>query len=65
LFIVQVEVRCLTGKADVPGKGFAWFSVSGQWLKCINPEVIAKLRKYGKASVGAPPMSVPHRFKND
>jgi malate dehydrogenase (quinone) len=37
-------------------------SVSGQWLKCINPDVIAKHQSkvYGKASVGAPPMSVPH-----
>jgi len=36
--------------------------VSGQWLKCTNPEVIAKhqVKVYGKASVGAPPMSVPH-----
>jgi malate dehydrogenase (quinone) len=38
------------------------FPVSGQWLKCINPDVIAKHQSkvYGKASVGAPPMSVPH-----
>jgi malate dehydrogenase (quinone) len=36
--------------------------VSGQWLKCTNPDVIAKhkVKVYGKASVGAPPMSVPH-----
>jgi L-2-hydroxyglutarate oxidase LhgO len=25
----------------------------------------APIKVYGKASVGAPPMSVPHRFKND
>jgi malate dehydrogenase (quinone) len=53
----------LLEKADVPeGKGFGGFPVSGQWLKCINPEVIAKhqAKVYGKASVGAPPMSVPH-----
>jgi malate dehydrogenase (quinone) len=33
---------------------FGWFSVSGQWLKCTNPEVIAKhgAKVYGKASVG-------------
>ena len=44
------------------GKGFGGFPVSGQWLKCTNPEVIAKhqAKVYGKASVGAPPMSVPH-----
>jgi malate dehydrogenase (quinone) len=36
--------------------------VSGQWLVCRNPEVIAAhdAKVYGKAAVGAPPMSVPH-----
>lgn len=36
--------------------------MSGQWLICTNPEVIARhhAKVYGKASVGAPPMSVPH-----
>jgi len=53
----------LLEKADVPeGKGYGGFPVSGQWLKCTNPDVIAKhqAKVYGKASVGAPPMSVPH-----
>ena len=53
----------LLEKANVQeGKGYGGFPVSGQWLKCINPEVIAKhqAKVYGKASVGAPPMSVPH-----
>ena len=38
------------------------FPVSGQWLVCRNPEVIAAhdAKVYGKAAVGAPPMSVPH-----
>ena len=38
------------------------FPVSGQWLVCRNPEVIAShnAKVYGKAAVGAPPMSVPH-----
>lgn len=42
--------------------GFGGFPVSGQWLKCINPEIIEKhhVKVYGKANVGAPPMSVPH-----
>jgi malate dehydrogenase (quinone) len=45
-------------------KRFCGF-VSGQWLKIIN-YVIAKYQSiYGKASVGAPPMSVPHYIKND
>lgn len=50
-------------KSDIPeGKGFGGFPVSGQWLKCTNPEVIERhgAKVYGKASVGSPPMSVPH-----
>lgn len=53
----------LLEKANIPeGDGFGGFPVSGQWLKCTNPEVIKKhaAKVYGKASVGAPPMSVPH-----
>jgi malate dehydrogenase (quinone) len=53
----------LLEKAAIPeGDGYGGFPVSGQWLKCTNPEVIAKhhTKVYGKASVGAPPMSVPH-----
>ncbi len=50
-------------KSGIPeGHGYGGFPVSGQWLVCSNPEVIAQHRAkvYGKASVGAPPMSVPH-----
>ncbi|RFS22794.1 malate:quinone oxidoreductase [Chitinophaga silvatica] len=53
----------LLEKSDIPeGKGFGGFPVSGQWLRCTNPEIIEQHRAkvYGKASVGAPPMSVPH-----
>ncbi|RYE32783.1 MAG: malate:quinone oxidoreductase [Sphingobacteriaceae bacterium] len=53
----------LLEKSNIPeGKGFGGFPVSGQWLKCVNPEVIKKhqAKVYGKASVGSPPMSVPH-----
>ncbi|RTY92381.1 malate:quinone oxidoreductase [Flavobacterium sp. GT3R68] len=53
----------LLEKANIPeGEGFGGFPVSGQWLKCTNPKIIAKhfTKVYGKASVGAPPMSVPH-----
>ena len=44
------------------GKGFGGFPVSGQWLVCKNKEVIERhhAKVYGKASVGSPPMSVPH-----
>lgn len=43
-------------------KGFGGFPVSGQWLVCNNPDVIKRheAKVYGKASVGSPPMSVPH-----
>jgi malate dehydrogenase (quinone) len=53
----------LLEKSNLPeGKGFGGFPVSGQWLKCTNPAVIERhhAKVYGKASVGAPPMSVPH-----
>ena len=44
------------------GKGFGGFPVSGQWLVCNKPEIIEQhqAKVYGKASVGSPPMSVPH-----
>jgi malate dehydrogenase (quinone) len=50
-------------KSRIPeGKGFGGFPVSGQWLRCTNPEVIRRhfAKVYGKAAVGSPPMSVPH-----
>ncbi len=42
--------------------GYGAFPVSGQWLRCVNADVIARhhAKVYGKAEVGAPPMSVPH-----
>ncbi|HTA39672.1 MAG TPA: malate dehydrogenase (quinone), partial [Candidatus Acidoferrales bacterium] len=44
------------------GKGFGGFPVSGIFLQCDNAELVARhdAKVYGKASVGAPPMSVPH-----
>lgn len=43
-------------------RGFGGFPISGQWLRCTNEEIIARhdAKVYGKAAVGAPPMSVPH-----
>ena len=43
-------------------RGFGGFPISGQWLRCTDPAVIARhdAKVYGKAAVGAPPMSVPH-----
>ncbi len=50
-------------KTGIPeGKGFGGFPVSGQWLRCINEDIIQQhnAKVYGLADVGAPPMSVPH-----
>ncbi len=53
----------LLQKSGIPeGRGFGGFPVSGQWLRCLNPALIERhyAKVYGKASVGTPPMSVPH-----
>ncbi|WP_432353620.1 malate dehydrogenase (quinone) [Sporosarcina sp. A2] len=53
----------LLQKSGIPeGKGIGGFPVSGLFLVCNNPKVAEKhyAKVYGKASVGAPPMSVPH-----
>ncbi|WP_432695765.1 malate dehydrogenase (quinone) [Marinobacterium sp. YM272] len=44
------------------GQGYGGFPVSGQWLVCKKPEIVEKhlAKVYGKAPIGAPPMSVPH-----
>lgn len=50
-------------KSDIPeGQHYGGFPVGGQWLICKNEEVIDRhhAKVYGKAAVGAPPMSVPH-----
>ncbi|MBM7568787.1 malate dehydrogenase (quinone) [Paenibacillus sacheonensis] len=53
----------LLQKSGIPeGKHIGGFPVSGIFMSCKNPEVIAQhhAKVYGKAKVGAPPMSVPH-----
>ncbi len=53
----------LLQKSGIPeGRGYGGFPVSGIWLRCDNPEVSSRhnAKVYGKASVGSPPMSVPH-----
>ncbi|MEK4348430.1 malate:quinone oxidoreductase [Paenibacillus sp. FSL P4-0184] len=50
-------------KSGIPeGKHIGGFPVSGIFMVCNKPEVIAQhhAKVYGKAKVGAPPMSVPH-----
>lgn len=43
-------------------RGYGGFPVSGQWLVCRKPDVVERhhSKVYGKAPIGAPPMSVPH-----
>ncbi|QOR64845.1 malate:quinone oxidoreductase [Cytobacillus suaedae] len=53
----------LLQKSGIPeGKNIGGFPVSGIFMVCNNPEVVAQhhAKVYGKAKVGAPPMSVPH-----
>jgi malate dehydrogenase (quinone) len=53
----------LLEKSDIAqAKGYGGFPVSGLWLKCTDENVINDhfAKVYGKAEVGAPPMSVPH-----
>ena len=43
-------------------RGYGGFPVSGQWLVCRKPDIVEQhhSKVYGKAPIGAPPMSVPH-----
>lgn len=43
-------------------KGYGVFPIGGQFLKTSNPKIVEqhKAKVYSQASVGAPPMSVPH-----
>jgi malate dehydrogenase (quinone) len=53
----------LLQKSGIPeGKFIGGFPISGVFMVCNNTNVVAKhhAKVYGKAKVGAPPMSVPH-----
>ncbi len=53
----------LLQKSGIPEiRGYGGFPVSGEWLRCDNPAVVRRhnAKVYGRAAVGAPPMSVPH-----
>jgi malate dehydrogenase (quinone) len=53
----------LLQKSGIPEiEGFGGFPISGQFLRTTNPAIVAQhqAKVYGKAAVGAPPMSVPH-----
>jgi malate dehydrogenase (quinone) len=55
-------LRLLQGAKIPEIKGFGGFPVSGEFLRTTKPELVAQhqAKVYGKAAVGAPPMSVPH-----
>ncbi|MGE7623359.1 malate:quinone oxidoreductase [Viridibacillus sp. NPDC096237] len=53
----------LLQKTGIPeGKHIGGFPISGLFMVCNNQEVVEQhnAKVYGKAAVGAPPMSVPH-----
>lgn len=53
----------LLQKSGIPeGKHIGGFPISGLFMVCTNPDIVAQhhAKVYGKAKVGAPPMSVPH-----
>ncbi|MZQ82538.1 malate:quinone oxidoreductase [Paenibacillus sp. 5J-6] len=53
----------LLQKSGIPeGRGIGGFPVSGIFMVCQKPEIVDQhfAKVYGKAPVGAPPMSVPH-----
>lgn len=53
----------LLEKTGIPeAKGYGGVPVGGQWLVTTNQDIIKQhwAKVYGKASVGSPPMSVPH-----
>jgi len=43
-------------------RGYGGFPIAGEFLRTSDPEIVARhhAKVYGKAAVGAPPMSVPH-----
>ncbi|WP_160715835.1 malate dehydrogenase (quinone) [Chitinophaga solisilvae] len=53
----------LLQKSRIPeSREYGGFPVGGEWLICKKPEIVNRhhAKVYGQASVGAPPMSVPH-----
>lgn len=53
----------LLQKSGIPeGKGYGGFPVSGLFMACHKPDIVAQhhAKVYGQAPIGAPPMSVPH-----
>ena len=55
-------LKLLQGSGIPEIKGYGVFPIGGQFLKTSDPAIVAqhKAKVYSQASVGAPPMSVPH-----
>lgn len=55
-------LKLLQKSGIAEAKGYGTFPVGGQWLRTSNPKLVKQHRAkvYSQASVGAPPMSVPH-----
>ncbi|MGC4192549.1 MAG: malate dehydrogenase (quinone) [Thermomicrobiales bacterium] len=55
-------VELLHDSGIAEAKGYGGFPVSGQFLVCTNPEIVARhdAKVYGKSQVNAPPMAMPH-----
>ncbi|MBP6043228.1 MAG: malate dehydrogenase (quinone) [Rhodoluna sp.] len=55
-------LKLLQSSGIPEAKGYGLFPVSGSFLRTDNPELVKKhqAKVYSQASVGAPPMSVPH-----
>ena len=54
--------RCCSSSGIPEIKGFGGFPICGPVPQTTNPQIVAQhqAKVYGKAAVGAPPMSVPH-----
>ncbi|GAA2175237.1 malate:quinone oxidoreductase [Agrococcus versicolor] len=53
----------LLQRSGIPeARGFGGFPITGEFLRTDDPAIVERhlAKVYGKASVGAPPMSVPH-----
>jgi len=55
-------INLLQSSGISEAKGYGGFPVSGQFLRCTNPDLIASFhaKVYGKSQVNAPPMAMPH-----
>ncbi|MBT0568396.1 malate dehydrogenase (quinone) [Williamsia sp. CHRR-6] len=55
-------LRLLQKSGIKEARQFGGFPVSGAFFRCTNPDLISEhqAKVYGRAAVGAPPMSVPH-----